>query len=41
MDRETGVAGCFFTQILPPGDAVVTNCLLELETALYKELRST
>ncbi|KAH8759206.1 beta-lactamase class C [Hyaloscypha sp. PMI_1271] len=36
VDRETGVAGLLTTQVLPPGDSMVTVCLLELERALYK-----
>lgn len=40
VDRETSIAGLLTTQVLPPGDPMVTKCLLELETALYKHLRS-
>jgi hypothetical protein len=31
--------GCLTTQVLLPGDSMVTDCLLELERALYKEIR--
>jgi CubicO group peptidase (beta-lactamase class C family) len=41
VDRETGIAGLLTTQVLPPGDPMVTKCLLELETALYTHVRST
>ena len=40
IDRESGLAGLLTTQLLPPGDPMVTECLLGLETALYKNLRS-
>lgn len=39
LDRKTGVGGMLTTQILPPGDPMVTDLLLELEKALYKHLR--
>jgi hypothetical protein len=41
VDRETGIAGLLATQVLPPGDPMVTKCLLELETALYSHIRSS
>lgn len=39
IDNESGVGGMLTTQILPPGDPMVTELLLELEKALYKHLR--
>jgi hypothetical protein len=36
LDRTTGLAGLFVTQILPPGDKVVTNCFCALEEAVYQ-----
>lgn len=39
VDREVGISGLLMTQVFPPGDPMVTKCLLELETALYKHLR--
>lgn len=36
LDRSTGLAGLFVTQILPPGDKVVTNCFCALEEAVYQ-----
>lgn len=41
VDRESGVAGLLASQVLPPGDPMVTKCLLELETALYSHLRAS
>ncbi|KAL2062951.1 hypothetical protein VTL71DRAFT_6023 [Oculimacula yallundae] len=41
VDRETGIAGLIATQVLPPGDPMVTKCLLELEIALYTYLRGS
>jgi len=35
MDRASGIGAMLATQVLPPGDATVTQCLLELEKALY------
>ena len=35
LDRDNGVAGLLTTQILPPGDPMVTKCFLELEEAVY------
>ncbi|KFY00261.1 hypothetical protein O988_03418 [Pseudogymnoascus sp. VKM F-3808] len=39
VDREAGISGLLMTQVFPPGDPMVTKCLLELETALYTHLR--
>lgn len=36
LDRTTGLAGLFVTQILPPGDKVVTNCFFALEEGVYQ-----
>jgi hypothetical protein len=41
IDMKNGVAGAFFTQILPPGDDPSTNCFTELEAAAYKALGAT
>jgi CubicO group peptidase (beta-lactamase class C family) len=40
IDRETGVAGVFFTTVLrnPPGDPVVIRLYRELEEAVYADL---
>ncbi|THX55790.1 hypothetical protein D6D11_03724, partial [Aureobasidium pullulans] len=38
MDRASGIGAMLATQVLPPGDAIVTQCLLELEKALYESL---
>lgn len=35
IDRDTGIAGALFTQLMPPADAGVTGLLIELESALY------
>lgn len=35
IDRDTGIAGVLFTQLMPPADARVTELLIELERALY------
>ncbi|BCS17870.1 serine hydrolase domain-containing protein [Aspergillus puulaauensis] len=35
IDRDTGIAGALFTQLMPPADARVTELLIELERALY------
>lgn len=40
LDRTTGLAGVFVTQILPPGDKLVTKCFCELEEAVYQSYRS-
>ncbi|TDZ54331.1 Acyltransferase LovD [Colletotrichum trifolii] len=37
MDRETGIAAALITQVLPHGDAVVTELYDELERAVYRE----
>lgn len=37
-DPRTGIAGVLFTQVLPPGDAVVIDLYDELETAVYQHL---
>lgn len=39
VDREAGISGLLMTQVFPPGDPMVTKCLLELEAALYTHLR--
>ncbi|KAL7941081.1 esterase [Trichoderma barbatum] len=36
LDQTTGVAGLFFTQLLPPGDKLVTKCFGDLERAVYE-----
>ncbi|KAI1293159.1 beta-lactamase/transpeptidase-like protein [Xylaria venustula] len=36
LDRTRGIAGLFTTQLLPPGDKVVTNTFCALEEAVYK-----
>ncbi|KAM5446182.1 hypothetical protein McanMca71_008020 [Microsporum canis] len=36
LDRTEGLAGLFITQVLPPGDEVVTNCFCALEEAVYQ-----
>ena len=36
IDRETGIAGGLFTQLMPLGDASVAGLLTELEMALYR-----
>ncbi|KAI0201402.1 beta-lactamase family protein [Astrocystis sublimbata] len=36
LDRKTGLAGLFATQLLPPGDKVVTETFCTLEEAVYK-----
>lgn len=38
LDRDSGVAGLFLTQVLPPGDPMVTKCFLELEEAVYRSV---
>ncbi|RHZ57677.1 uncharacterized protein CDV56_105308 [Aspergillus thermomutatus] len=40
LDRSTGVAGLFFSQILPPGDPGVTKGCRTLEAAIYHQVRS-
>ena len=39
LDKETGVGGMLTTQVLPPGDPMVTELLLEMEKCLYKHIR--
>ncbi|RJE21687.1 Beta-lactamase [Aspergillus sclerotialis] len=39
VDRKTGVAAALFTQLLPLGDAAVTDLTIELEKALYRNIR--
>ncbi|KIW69188.1 hypothetical protein PV04_05081 [Phialophora macrospora] len=36
IDREGGVAATLFTQVLPPGDPLCREMLVELEAALYR-----
>ncbi|KAI0452384.1 beta-lactamase family protein [Xylaria acuta] len=36
LDRATGLAGLFTTQLLPPGDKLVTETFCALEEAVYK-----
>ncbi|KAM3073544.1 hypothetical protein ACMFMG_004562 [Clarireedia jacksonii] len=36
LDRTTGLAGLFVTQLLPPGDKVVTKCFGDLERVVYQ-----
>jgi CubicO group peptidase (beta-lactamase class C family) len=36
IDRESGVAATFFTQVMPVGDLPVQKLLVELENAIYK-----
>ena len=36
VDREGGVAGTVFTQVMPPGDAVCKDLATELEGAVYR-----
>lgn len=38
IDRKTGVAGAIFAQILPPGDPLVSQCLVELEGEVYRKI---
>ena len=38
LDRDSGVAGLLTTQVLPPGDPMVTKCFLELEEAVYRSV---
>ncbi|KAF2686474.1 beta-lactamase/transpeptidase-like protein [Lentithecium fluviatile CBS 122367] len=39
LDKKTGIGGMLTTQILPPGDPMVTQLLLELEKCLYRHIR--
>ncbi|PQE13822.1 beta-lactamase protein [Rutstroemia sp. NJR-2017a BBW] len=36
LDPKTGLAGLFVTQLLPPGDKVVTKCFGDLERVVYQ-----
>ncbi|KAK4031375.1 beta-lactamase family protein [Parachaetomium inaequale] len=36
LDRTTGLAGLFMTQVLPPGDKLVTDCFCALEETSYR-----
>ncbi len=36
IDREGGVAATVFTQVIPPGDPICREMLVELEGALYR-----
>ncbi|PQE09481.1 beta-lactamase protein [Rutstroemia sp. NJR-2017a BVV2] len=36
LDPTTGLAGLFVTQLLPPGDKVVTKCFGDLERVVYQ-----
>ncbi|ORY07768.1 beta-lactamase/transpeptidase-like protein [Clohesyomyces aquaticus] len=38
LDKQTGVGGMLTTQILPPGDPMVTELLLELEKCVYRHI---
>ena len=38
IDREAGVTGVLFVQVLPPGDAAVKQLYGEVESAVYQEL---
>ncbi|PSN72908.1 beta-lactamase/transpeptidase-like protein [Corynespora cassiicola Philippines] len=40
LDRKTGVGGMLTTQILPPGDPMVTELLLEMEKCVYRHVQS-
>lgn len=40
IDRESGVAATFFTQLMPVGDMQIRELLLELEKALYRIIDS-
>ena len=39
VDRETGIAGTVFQQILPPNDKPSEEFLAELEKAVYSHVR--
>ena len=41
IDRKSGVAATFFTQVMPANDPRVPAMVLELETALYKSIRGS
>ena len=38
VDRETGIGGVLFANVLPVGDAVVNKLYNELEPVVYAEL---
>ena len=40
IDPTSGIGGLLTTQLAPPGDKMFTQCLLDLESALYAQLRS-
>ncbi len=40
IDPSSGIGGLITTQLAPPGDPMFTKCFLDLETALYKQLRA-
>ena len=40
IDPSSGIGGLLTTQLAPPGDRTFTKCLLDLETALYSQLRA-
>ena len=40
IDPSSGVGGLVTTQLAPPGDPMFTKCFLDLETALYKQIRA-
>jgi hypothetical protein len=35
MDREAGLAITFGTQVIPPGDAMVTETIMKVEKGIY------
>lgn len=41
IDPSSGIGGLLTTQLSPPGDPMFTKCLIDLETALYSQLRAT
>lgn len=40
VDPSSGIGGLLTTQLAPPGDAMFTKCLIDLESALYSQLRA-
>ncbi|KAL9101312.1 MAG: hypothetical protein Q9163_003424 [Psora crenata] len=40
IDPSSGIGGLITTQLAPPGDRMFTQCLLDLESALYAQLRA-
>jgi hypothetical protein len=40
MDLQTGIAAVLTTQVLPPGDRVVSDLYDELEKTVYRDLVS-